>query len=42
MTLGSRRDGWRSHGASQPRFDLEFHGEPHTGHLTWLHDGGSN
>ncbi len=35
----ARRDGWRSHGLTQRDFDFEFHGEPHTAVLTYLHDG---
>lgn len=35
----ARRDGWRSHGVTQRFFDLDFHGEPHTAVLTYLHDG---
>ncbi len=36
----AQRDGWRSHGASNREFKLEFHGEPHTALFTRLHDGG--
>jgi 3-methylcrotonyl-CoA carboxylase alpha subunit len=36
----AQRDGWRSHGASNREFMLEFHGEPHTALFTRLHDGG--
>ncbi len=36
----AQRDGWRSHGASNRDFMLEFHGEPHTAQFTRLHDGG--
>jgi len=36
----AQRDGWRSHGASNRDFMLEFHGEPHTAKFTRLHDGG--
>jgi 3-methylcrotonyl-CoA carboxylase alpha subunit len=36
----AQRDGWRSHGASNRQFMLEFHGEPHTALFTRLHDGG--
>jgi 3-methylcrotonyl-CoA carboxylase alpha subunit len=35
----SRRDGWRSHGTMQRRFEFEFHGEPAEATLTYLHDG---
>ena len=35
----SRRDGWRSHGVMQRRFEFEFHGEPAKATLTYLHDG---
>jgi 3-methylcrotonyl-CoA carboxylase alpha subunit len=35
----SRRDGWRSHGLTQRRFEFEFHGEPAKATLTYLHDG---
>ena len=35
----SRRDGWRSSGLATRRFDFEFHGEPVTAQLTYLHDG---
>jgi 3-methylcrotonyl-CoA carboxylase alpha subunit len=35
----SRRDGWRSHGVMQRRFEFEFHGEPAKAALTYLHDG---
>ena len=35
----AQRDGWRSHGASNREFMLEFHGEPHTALFTRLHDG---
>ncbi|MEO6018416.1 MAG: biotin carboxylase N-terminal domain-containing protein, partial [Polaromonas sp.] len=35
----SRRDGWRTHGAMQRRFEFEFHGEPAKAALTYLHDG---
>jgi 3-methylcrotonyl-CoA carboxylase alpha subunit len=35
----SRRDGWRSHGLAQRRFDFEFHGEAAQANLTYLHDG---
>ena len=35
----SRRDGWRSHGVVQRRFEFEFHGEPAKADLTYLHDG---
>ena len=36
----AQRDGWRSHGASNREFMLEFHGDPHTALFTRLHDGG--
>ena len=36
----AQRDGWRSHGASNRSFLLEFHGEPHTALFTRLHGGG--
>ena len=36
----AQRDGWRSHGASNREFMLEFHGEPHTALFTRLHGGG--
>jgi 3-methylcrotonyl-CoA carboxylase alpha subunit len=35
----AQRDGWRSHGASNREFMLEFHGEPHTALFTRLHGG---
>ncbi|PHM19953.1 MAG: 3-methylcrotonyl-CoA carboxylase [Curvibacter sp. PD_MW3] len=35
----ARRDGWRSHGLTQRYFDFQFHGEPQTAVLTYLHDG---
>ncbi|MFS2034968.1 biotin carboxylase N-terminal domain-containing protein [Polaromonas sp. CT11-55] len=35
----SRRDGWRSHGLVQRRFEFEFHGEPAKAVLTYGHDG---
>jgi 3-methylcrotonyl-CoA carboxylase alpha subunit len=35
----SRRDGWRSHGVMQRRFEFEFHGEHAKAALTYLHDG---
>ncbi|MEO8389563.1 acetyl/propionyl/methylcrotonyl-CoA carboxylase subunit alpha [Polaromonas sp.] len=35
----SRRDGWRSHGVMQRRFEFEFHGEPAKATLSYLHDG---
>ncbi|MCZ8254804.1 MAG: 3-methylcrotonyl-CoA carboxylase, partial [Polaromonas sp.] len=35
----SRRDGWRSHGVMQRRFEFEFRGEPAKAALTYLHDG---
>ncbi len=35
----SRRDGWRSHGVTTRRFQFEFHGEPASATLTYLHDG---
>jgi len=35
----SRRDGWRSHGVVQRRFEFEFHGEPAKAVLTYGHDG---
>ncbi|EJL84884.1 acetyl/propionyl-CoA carboxylase, alpha subunit [Polaromonas sp. CF318] len=35
----SRRDGWRSHGVVQRRFEFEFHGEPAKAALTYGHDG---
>ncbi|MEO6018421.1 MAG: biotin carboxylase N-terminal domain-containing protein, partial [Polaromonas sp.] len=35
----SRRDGWRTHGVMQRRFEFEFHGEPAKAALTYLHDG---
>ncbi|WP_198968864.1 acetyl/propionyl/methylcrotonyl-CoA carboxylase subunit alpha [Xylophilus sp. ASV27] len=34
----SRRDGWRSHGPMQRRFDFEFHGEPAQALLTRRRD----
>jgi 3-methylcrotonyl-CoA carboxylase alpha subunit len=35
----SRRDGWRSHGVVQRRFEFEFHGEPAKATLSYGHDG---
>ena len=35
----ARRDGWQAFGLNARRFDFEFHGEPHTATLTYLHDG---
>jgi 3-methylcrotonyl-CoA carboxylase alpha subunit len=35
----SRRDGWRSHGLVQRRFEFEFHGEAAKALLTYGHDG---
>ncbi|NMM11602.1 MAG: acetyl/propionyl/methylcrotonyl-CoA carboxylase subunit alpha [Polaromonas sp.] len=35
----SHRDGWRSHGVTQRRFEFEFHGELAQAGLTYLHDG---
>lgn len=35
----ARRDGWRSHDVTLRYFDVEFHGEPHSAQLTYLHDG---
>ena len=35
----SRRDGWRSHGLAQRRFDLEFAGEPLVARLTYGRGG---
>ena len=35
----SRRDGWRSHGINERRFEFEFHGQSATAVLTYLHDG---
>ncbi len=35
----SKRDGWRSHGLTQRRFELEFHAEKCVAQLTYLHDG---
>ena len=35
----SRRDGWRSHGVMRRVFEFEFHGEPVSAALTYLHDG---
>jgi 3-methylcrotonyl-CoA carboxylase alpha subunit len=35
----SKRDGWRSHALNVRRFQFEFHGEPATAELTYLHDG---
>jgi 3-methylcrotonyl-CoA carboxylase alpha subunit len=35
----SRRDGWRSHGVTERRFEFEFHGEPAKATLAYLHDG---
>ncbi|CAN7433728.1 acetyl/propionyl/methylcrotonyl-CoA carboxylase subunit alpha [Polaromonas sp. LjRoot131] len=35
----SRRDGWRSHGVVQRRFEFEFHGEPAKAVLSYGHDG---
>ncbi|MEO5606862.1 MAG: acetyl/propionyl/methylcrotonyl-CoA carboxylase subunit alpha [Polaromonas sp.] len=35
----SRRDGWRSHGVMQRRFEFEFRGEPAKATLSYLHDG---
>ncbi|MGC1172624.1 acetyl/propionyl/methylcrotonyl-CoA carboxylase subunit alpha [Polaromonas sp.] len=36
----SKRDGWRSHGVAERRFEFEFHGEAAQAVLTYLHDGG--
>ncbi|MEO8020473.1 acetyl/propionyl/methylcrotonyl-CoA carboxylase subunit alpha [Polaromonas sp.] len=36
----SKRDGWRSHGVTERRFEFEFHGEAAQAKLTYLHDGG--
>lgn len=36
----SKRDGWRSHGVAERRFEFEFHGEAAQARLTYLHDGG--
>lgn len=36
----SKRDGWRSHGVAERRFEFEFHGEAAQAGLTYLHDGG--
>ena len=35
----SHRDGWRSHGVTQRRFEFEFNGELAQAGLTYLHDG---
>ena len=35
----SRRDGWRSHGQVQRRFEFTFHGHPAKALLTCQHDG---
>jgi 3-methylcrotonyl-CoA carboxylase alpha subunit len=35
----SQRDGWRSHGLTQRRFEFEFHAEKCAALLTYLHDG---
>jgi len=35
----SRRDGWRSHGAAQRRFDFEFQGQALTAQLVYGHAG---
>ena len=35
----SQRDGWRSHGLTQRRFEFEFHAEKCAAWLTYLHDG---
>ncbi|CAN5559957.1 acetyl/propionyl/methylcrotonyl-CoA carboxylase subunit alpha [soil metagenome] len=35
----SKRDGWRSHALNVRRFQFEFHREPVTAELTYLHDG---
>ena len=35
----SRRDGWRSHGVLNRRFDFEFNGAPACAELRYLHDG---
>ncbi len=35
----SRRDGWRSHGLNERRFEFEFHGQHVAASLTYLHDG---
>ncbi|TFY96293.1 acetyl/propionyl/methylcrotonyl-CoA carboxylase subunit alpha [Ramlibacter humi] len=36
----SRRDGWRSHGATTRRFAFQFGGEAKQADLAYLHDGG--
>jgi 3-methylcrotonyl-CoA carboxylase alpha subunit len=36
----ARRDGWRSHGGSTRRFELEFHGATEPATLTYGRDGG--
>jgi 3-methylcrotonyl-CoA carboxylase alpha subunit len=35
----TRRDGWRAFGTHARSFNLEFHGQPTTAELTYLHDG---
>ena len=35
----SRRDGWRSHGVNERRFEFEFHGQSASATLVYLHDG---
>jgi 3-methylcrotonyl-CoA carboxylase alpha subunit len=35
----ARRDGWRAFGTQTRRFSMEFHGEPVSAELTYLHDG---
>ncbi len=35
----AKRDGWRSHGLTQRRFEFEFHGDKQSALLTYLHDG---
>ena len=35
----SKRDGWNSHALNVRRFEFEFHGEPASATLTYLHDG---
>ncbi|WP_119965168.1 acetyl/propionyl/methylcrotonyl-CoA carboxylase subunit alpha [Simplicispira lacusdiani] len=36
----SRRDGWRSHGLVERRFEFDFNGAHAKASLTYLHDGG--
>ena len=35
----SRRDGWRSYGVNERRFEFEFHGQGASATLVYLHDG---